>query len=126
MHELFHPRIMTSLIRATTYHNIAINKLISEITASCDITLALASLCCWMKHLHACCVCKKCLSDRKKRIPLFEQTVKTINIRKGLVLYFEEEIREDVNDLREAFASDNYMCLDCFKLIEEFPKLRER
>ena len=79
-----------------------------------------------MEHLHACCVCKKRLPDRKKLIPLFGQTGKAKDIRKGLVLYFEEEIREDVSDQREAFASDSYMCLDCAKLIEEFPKLRER
>ena len=61
-----------------------------------------------------------------KRIPLFEQMGRAKDIRKELILYFEEEIREDVSDLREAFASDSYMCLDCAKLIKEFPKLRER
>ena len=79
-----------------------------------------------MAHLDACCVCKKTLPDRRKRVPLFGQTEKANNIRKGLVLYFEEEIGGDVSDLGETFASDSYMCLDCVKLIEEFPKLRER
>ena len=41
-----------------------------------------------MEHLHACCVCKKRLPDRKKRISLFEQTGKAKDIRKGLVLSF--------------------------------------
>ena len=44
MRELFHPRIMTSLIRATDYHKNAMNILISGIIARCDIALALASL----------------------------------------------------------------------------------
>ena len=37
MRELFHPRIMTSLIRATDYHKNAMNKLISRVIARCDI-----------------------------------------------------------------------------------------
>ena len=41
-----------------------------------------------MEHLHACCVCKKRLPDRKKRISLFGQTGKAKDIRKGLVLSF--------------------------------------
>ena len=41
-----------------------------------------------MEHLHACCVCKRRLLDRKKRIPLFGQTGKAKDIRKGLVLSF--------------------------------------
>ena len=41
-----------------------------------------------MEHLHACCICKKRLPDRKKRISLFEQTGKAKDIRKGLVLSF--------------------------------------
>ena len=44
MRELFHPRIMTSLIRATDYHKNAMNKLISRLIVRCDITPALASL----------------------------------------------------------------------------------
>ena len=79
-----------------------------------------------MEQAHSCCVCKKRLPDRRKRIPLFGQTAKSEGIKKELVLYFEDEIREDLSDLREAFASDSYMCLDCAKVIEEFPKLRER
>ena len=42
MRELFHPRIMTSLIRATNYHKNAMNNIISEIIARCDLTPALA------------------------------------------------------------------------------------
>ena len=41
-----------------------------------------------MEHVHACCVCKKRLPDRKKRIPLFGQTGKAKDNRKGLVLSF--------------------------------------
>ena len=41
-----------------------------------------------MEHFHACCVCKKRLPDRKKRISLFGQTGKAKDIRKGLVLSF--------------------------------------
>ena len=44
MGDLFHPGIMTSLIRATNYHKNAMNKLISRLIARCDITLALVSL----------------------------------------------------------------------------------
>ena len=50
--------------------------------------------------------------DRRKRIPLLGKTGKAQDIRKGLVLYFEEEIREDVSDLREAFTSDRRMVLN--------------
>ena len=38
MQELFHPRIMTSLIRATDYHKNAMNTLVSRLIARCDIT----------------------------------------------------------------------------------------
>ena len=41
-----------------------------------------------MEHLHACCVCKKRLPDRKKRISLFGQMGKAKDIRIVLVLSF--------------------------------------
>ena len=81
---------MTSLLRSTDYHKNAMNKLISRLMARYDINncVSIAALRCWMEHLHDCCVCKKRLPDRKKRIPLFGQTGEAKDIRKGLVLSF--------------------------------------
>ena len=73
-----------------------------------------------------CCVCRKNVPERKKRSLLFGRSERAKVIRSSFLYYFKESRRQEVGDLNEVFPVGSYVCLDCSKIVEEFPKLRER
>ena len=73
-----------------------------------------------------CSICKTRSLGRKQRIQLFGKSERAETIKKSILLYFKEEVGKDVGDLKEVLSIDSYVCFDCAKLIDEYPKIKER
>ena len=73
----------------------------------------------------SCCICRKEVSDRKKRILLFGSTKKAVSVRNSLASYLREESNRNITEgeLRGLFSED-YACVECADRIAVYEELK--